>query len=177
MLVCGTGYTGEDGVELLLPPERASEVWEALLAAGAKPAGLAARDTLRLEVCFHLYGNDMDEHRNPIEAGLGWCCKEGTGFIGSEAVAAARERGTEQTLVPFVLVGPGIPRQGNAVVSGGVEVGVVTSGTLSPSLEVGIGMAYVVPELAEPGTEVEIDVRGKLRAARIESKPLYRKEA
>ena len=119
MLVCGTGYTGEDGVELLLPPERAAEVWDALLAAGAKPAGLGARDTLRLEVCFHLYGNDMDEHRNPIEAGLGWCCKEGTGFIGSEAVAAARERGTEQTLVPFVLVGPGIPRQGNAVVSGG----------------------------------------------------------
>jgi aminomethyltransferase len=177
MLVCGTGYTGEDGVELLLPPKRAAEVWDALLAAGAKPAGLAARDTLRLEVCFHLYGNDMDEHRNPIEAGLGWCCKEGTAFIGSEAVAAARERGTEQTLVPFVLVGPGIPRQGNAVVSGGAEVGVVTSGTLSPSLDVGIGMAYVVAELAEPGTEVEIDVRGKLRAARIESKPLYRKEA
>ncbi len=151
-------------------------MWDALLAAGAKPAGLGARDTLRLEVCFHLYGNDMDEHRNPIEAGLGWCCKEGTGFIGSEAVAAARERGTEQTLVPFVLTGPGIPRQGNAVVSGGAEVGVVTSGTLSPSLEVGIGMAYVAAELAEPGTEVEIDVRGKLRAARIESKPLYRKE-
>jgi aminomethyltransferase len=177
MLVCGTGYTGEDGVELLLPPERAAEVWDALVAAGAKPAGLGARDTLRLEVCFHLYGNDMDEHRNPIEAGLGWCCKEGTGFIGSEAIAAARERGTEQTLVPFVLVGPGIPRQGNAVVSGGAEVGVVTSGTLSPLLDVGIGMAYVVAELAEPGTQVEIDVRGKLRAARIESKPLYRKEA
>ncbi len=176
MLVCGTGYTGEDGVELLLAAERAAEVWDALLGAGAKPAGLGARDTLRMEVCFHLYGNDMDEHRNPIEAGLGWCCKEGTGFIGSDAVAAARERGTEQTLVPFVLTGPGIPRQGNAVESGGVEVGVVTSGTLSPSLEVGIGMAYVARELAEPGTEIEIDVRGKLRAARIESKPLYRKE-
>ena len=129
-----------------------------------------------MEVCFHLYGNDMDEHRNPIEAGLGWCCKEETGFIGSESIAAVRERGTEQKLGPFVLTGPGIPRQGNAVVSGGQEVGVVTSGTLSPSLEVGIGMAYVPVELAEPGTEVEIDVRGKLRAARIESKPLYRKE-
>ena len=146
-------------------------------AAGATPAGLGARDTLRLEVCFHLYGNDMDEQRNPIEAGLGWCCKEETGFIGSEAVAAARERGTEQRLAPFVLTGPGIPRQGNAVVAGGEEVGVVTSGTLSPSLEIGIGMAYVARELAEPGTEVEIDVRGKLRAARIESKPLYRKES
>jgi aminomethyltransferase len=176
MLVCGTGYTGEDGVELLLPPERATEVWDALTDAGAKPAGLGARDTLRMEVCFHLYGNDMDEHRNPIEAGLGWCCKEETGFIGSEAVASARQSGTEQKLVPFVLTGPGIPRQGNTVVSGGAEVGVVTSGTLSPSLEVGIGMAYVAAELAEPGTAVEIDVRGKRRAARIESKPLYRKE-
>ena len=119
----------------------------------------------------------MDEQRNPIEAGLGWCCKEETGFIGSDAVAAARERGTEQRLAPFVLTGPGIPRQGNAVVSGGEEVGVVTSGTLSPSLEMGIGMAYVPVPLAEPGIEVEIDVRGKLRPARIESKPLYRKES
>ena len=176
MLVCGTGYTGEDGVELLLAPKHAAGVWGALTDAGARPAGLGARDTLRMEVCFHLYGNDMDEHRNPIEAGLGWCCNEGTGFIGSEAIAAVRERGTEQKLAPFVLTGPGIPRQGNAVISGGQEVGLVTSGTLSPSLEVGIGMAYVPVELAEPGTEVEIDVRGKLRAARIESKPLYRKE-
>jgi aminomethyltransferase len=176
MLVCGTGYTGEDGVELLLAPERAVEAWEALTAAGARPAGLAARDTLRLEVCFHLYGNDMDERRNPIEAGLGWCCKEETGFIGADSVAATRERGTDERLAPFVLTGPGIPRQGNAVVVGGEEVGVVTSGTLSPSLEVGIGMAYVAAELAEPGTEIQIDVRGKPRAARIESKPLYRKE-
>jgi aminomethyltransferase len=174
MLVCGTGYTGEDGVELLLAPDRALETWEALTAGSAQPAGLAARDTLRLEVCFHLYGNDMDEHRNPIEAGLGWCCKEETGFIGSDAVAVARERGTDQKLAPFVLTGPGIPRQGNAVLAGGEEVGVVTSGTLSPSLEVGIGMAYVPVALAEPGTEAEIDVRGKRRAARIESKPLYR---
>jgi glycine cleavage system T protein (aminomethyltransferase) len=177
MLVCGTGYTGEDGVELLLPPDSATATWEALMAARVTPAGLGARDTLRMEVCFHLYGNDMDESRNPIEAGLGWCCKEETGFIGAEAVAAARERGTEQKLAPFVLTGPGIPRQGNAVVFGGQEVGVVTSGTLSPSLEIGIGMAYVRSELAEPGTEVEIDVRGKRRAARIESKPLYRKES
>jgi aminomethyltransferase len=177
MLVCGTGYTGEDGVELLVPPERAAEVWGALTARGATPAGLGARDTLRVEVCFHLYGNDMDEHRNPIEAGLGWCCKEETGFIGSESIASARERGTEQKLAPFVLTGPGIPRQGNAVVFGGEKVGVVTSGTLSPSLEVGIGMAYVPVELADPGTEVEVDVRGKRRAARIESKPLYRKES
>ncbi len=175
-LVCGTGYTGEDGVELLLPPGEASAVWDALLAAGATPAGLGARDTLRLEVCFHLYGNDMDTERNPIEAGLGWCCKEATGFIGSEAVAAAREEGTAQKLAPFVLTGPGIPRQGNSLVLDGREVGVVTSGTLSPCLETGIGMGYVTSDLSEAGTEVEIDVRGKRRPARIESKPLYRKE-
>jgi aminomethyltransferase len=147
------------------------------MAGGATPAGLGARDTLRLEVCFHLYGNDMDEHRNPIEAGLGWCCKEDTGFIGADAVAAARERGTEQKLAPFALTGPGIPRQGNAVLDGGEEVGAVTSGTMSPSLERGVGMAYVSSALAEAGTEVEIDVRGKRRAARIESRPLYRKES
>ncbi|MGH2964782.1 MAG: glycine cleavage system aminomethyltransferase GcvT [Solirubrobacterales bacterium] len=175
-LVCGTGYTGEDGVELLLAPEDAGAVWRALLDAGAARAGLGARDTLRLEVCFHLYGNDLDEIRNPIEAGLGWCCKEDTGFIGADAVAAAREAGTEQKLAPFVLTGPGIPRQGNPVMDGDRHVGVVTSGSLSPCLEAGVGLAYVPAELATPGTEVEIDVRGKRRPARIESKPLYRKE-
>ncbi len=177
-LACGTGYTGEDGVELLLGPGDAPAVWEGLVGAGATPAGLGARDTLRLEVCFHLYGNDMDESRNPVEAGLGWCCKQETDFIGSAAVTEARERGTEQRLAPFVLTGPGIPRPENAVVTGGEEVGTVTSGTLSPSLGVGIGMAYVPIELAEPGTEIEIDVRGKRRPGRIEAKPLYhRKES
>jgi aminomethyltransferase len=175
-LVCGTGYTGEDGVELLVAPGDATGVWEALIARGATPAGLGARDTLRMEVCFHLYGNDMDERRDPIEAGLGWCCKEETGFIGSESVAAAREGGTEERLAPFVLTGPGIPRPGNAIVSNGGDVGVVTSGTLSPSLGIGIGMGYLPTGLAEPGTEVEIDVRGKRRPARIESKPLYKRK-
>src|SRR6188472_2463648 len=135
-LICGTGYTGEDGVELLVPPDGAVTVWDAL---GATPVGLGARDTLRLEVCFHLYGNDLSEERNPIEAGLGWCCKLDTGFIGSDAVRAVREHGPSEKLVPFRLVGPGIPRPGNAVVGGGE----VTSGTLSPCLGVGIGMAYV----------------------------------
>jgi aminomethyltransferase len=172
-LVCGTGYTGEDGVEILCPPAGATALWDALLAAGATPAGLAARDTLRLEVCFHLYGNDLSEDRNPIEAGLGWCCNEETGFIGSEAVAAARETGTAERLAPFVLTGPGIPRRSNAVIADGQTAGTVTSGTLSPCLEAGIGLAYVRADLAEPGTEVEIDVRGRRRPARIESRPLY----
>jgi aminomethyltransferase len=172
-LVCGTGYTGEDGVEVLVAPDAARALWDALLEAAATPAGLGARDTLRLEVCFHLYGNDMDESRNPIEAGLGWCCKEETGFIGSEAVAAARDAGTEQKLAPFVLTGPGIARQGNEILASGNAAGVVTSGTLSPCLDIGIGMGYVRADLNEPGTEIEIDVRGRTRAARIESKPLY----
>jgi aminomethyltransferase len=171
-LVCGTGYTGEDGVELLVAPQDAAAVWDAVVGGGAAPCGLAARDTLRLEVCFHLYGNDLMEERGPIEAGLGWCCKEETGFVGAEAVRAVREAGPAEKLVPFVLSGPGIARQGNAVVAPGP--GVVTSGTLSPSLGVGIGMAYVPAEHAQPGTQIEIDVRGKQRSARVERRPLYR---
>jgi aminomethyltransferase len=171
-LVCGTGYTGEDGVELLCDPGLAPALWDELVRRGAAPAGLAARDTLRLEVCFHLYGNDLTEERGPIEAGLGWCCKEDTAFIGSEAVRATRENGPAEKLVPFTITGQGIARQGNPVVGGGE----VTSGTLSPCLEVGIGMAYVPAERAQPGTELEIDVRGKVRPAVVGTKPLYRKE-
>ncbi|HEV2874389.1 MAG TPA: glycine cleavage system aminomethyltransferase GcvT [Thermoleophilaceae bacterium] len=172
-LVCGTGYTGEDGCELLLPPEGAAAVWDALLERGVKPAGLGARDTLRLEVCFHLYGNDLSEDRNPIEAGLGWCCKLDTGFIGADAL---RDVEPDETLVPFAFTGPGIPRQGNPVNAPHGE-GVVTSGSLSPCLETGIGMAYVPLEDREPGTEIEVDVRGKLRPAEVRKRPLYdRKE-
>ena len=172
VLVCGTGYTGEDGVELLVAPEHATAVWDALVAGGAEPIGLAARDTLRLEACYHLYGNDLTEERGPIEAGLGWCCKEDTGFVGAEAVRAVREAGPAEKLVPFVLTGPGIPRQGNPVAGGGE----VTSGTLSPCLGVGIGMAYLPAERAEPGTQIEIDVRGKARPAEVRARPLFKKE-
>jgi glycine cleavage system T protein (aminomethyltransferase) len=172
-LVCGTGYTGEDGVELLIDPEIAPAIWAELLDAGVVPCGLGARDTLRLEACFHLHGNDLNPDRNPIEAGLGWCCKEPTGFVGAEAVARARAQGTAERLAPFRIEGAGIPRQGNPVLAGGEQVGTVTSGSFSPSLEIGIGLAYVRGDLAEPGTEIEIDVRGKRRAARVASKPLY----
>jgi aminomethyltransferase len=171
MLVAGTGYTGEDGVELLLDPEHAATVWDALTAAGAAPIGLGARDTLRLEVCFHLYGNDLSEDRDPIGAGLGWCCKEDTGFIGSEAIASVRREGPAEKLVPFAIEGQGIARPGNPVIGGGE----VTSGTFSPCLERGIGMAYVSTARASPGTQIEIDVRGRNRSAVIERKPLYRK--
>lgn len=172
-LVAGTGYTGEDGVELLLDPGDAPVIWDELLKRGAAPVGLGARDTLRLEVCFHLYGNDLMEERDPIAAGLGWACKEHTGFIGSDVIATIRADGPAEKLVPFKLTDKGIARQGNAILAQGEEVGVVTSGTLSPSLDVGIGMGYVRPEFAAPGTELEIDVRGKVRPAVVATKPLY----
>jgi aminomethyltransferase len=172
-LICGTGYTGEDGLELLLAPGDAPAVWDALVDAGAKPAGLGARDTLRLEACFHLYGNDLSEDRNPIEAGLKWAVKPDTGFIGADAL---RDFQPTQLLVPFAFTGPGIPRPGNEVVVDGERAGVVTSGTMSPCLDYGIGMAYVPVASAEPGTPIEVDVRGKLRPAEVRSKPLYSKD-
>jgi aminomethyltransferase len=172
-LVCGTGYTGEDGVEILAAPDAAPSLWDALVRRSVQPAGLGARDTLRLEVCFPLYGNDLMETRGPIEAGLGWCCKEDTDFIGADAVRATRAAGPAEKLAPFIVTGSGIPRQGNAVVGGGE----VTSGTFSPSLEVGIGMAYVPADKAAPGTQIEIDVRGKRRAAEVGEKPLLRRES
>jgi len=171
-LVCGTGYTGEDGVEVLVAPEDAGAVWDEVVRRGAAPAGLGARDTLRLEACLPLYGNDLSEDRGPIEAGLGWCCKEDTGFIGADAVRAVRDAGPAERLRPFKLTGPGIPRPGNAVAGGGL----VTSGTLSPCLGTGVGMGYLPAERAEVGTEIEIDVRGKTREAVVAERPLYRKE-
>ena len=174
-LLCRTGYTGEDGVELLLDPDAATAVWDALVERGATPAGLGARDTLRLEVCYPLYGNDLSTDRTPIEAGLKWACVLDKDFVGAERLREQAEHGTDQKLVPFVFTGPGIPRQGNAVLRDGEPVGSVTSGTLSPCLEVGIGMAYVSADLAQPGTDLTVDVRGKQRPARVSSKPLYKK--
>ena len=159
-------------MELLLEPANAPTVWDALIAEGAAPAGLGARDTLRLEVCFPLYGNDLSLDRGPIEAGLGWCCYEQTGFIGADAVAAARRPDCShpaEKLVAFAMTGPGIPRQGNPVIGGGI----VTSGTFSPSLQQGIGMAYLPSDRAQPGTELAIDVRGTERPAVVRAKPLY----
>lgn len=176
-LICGTGYTGEDGVELLVAPDRVGEVWDLLAEGGAVPCGLGARDSLRMEVCFHLHGNDIGPDTNPIEAGLGWCCREETGFVGSERIAAIRAAGPERRLVAFRMQGRGIARQGNPVINeSGEQIGTVTSGGHSPSLGVGIGMAYVESDLAEPGREIEIDVRGNKRQALLAKKPLYRKE-
>ena len=174
-LVCGTGYTGEDGVEILLPPDAAAALWEELVVAGATPAGLGARDTLRLEVNYCLYGNELTEERTPIEAALDWALVDGTGFIGEERCREQMENGTEELLAAFKLTGHGIPRKGNPIMLGDDVVGEVTSGTHSPSLDVGIGMGYVRTDLAEPGTGLEIDVRGKRRPARVEKRPLYPK--
>jgi aminomethyltransferase len=146
-------------------------VWDELVRRGARPAGLAARDTLRLEACLPLYGAELSEERGPIEAGLGWCCREETGFVGAEAVRAVRAAGPAERLVPFTVEGPGIARPGNPVVGGGT----VTSGTLSPCLEVGIGLAYVPAARAAVGNRLEIDVRGKVRPAVVRERPLYRR--
>ncbi len=173
LLFCATGYTGEDGGELLCEPARAGELWDALRAAGVTPAGLGSRDTLRIEACFPLYGNELSQERGPIAAGLGWACREQTGFIGAEAVARERAAGPGEKLAAFVIEGPGIARSGNPIEGGGV----VTSGTFSPSLERGIGMAFVPAKQAQPGARIEIDVRGTSRPAVIVPKPIYSKES
>ena len=175
-----TGYTGEDGFELYLEPEAAPEVWRRLLAAGAPrglvPAGLGARDTLRLEAAMALYGHEIDERTTPLEAGLSWVVKLGKGdFLGRAALLEQSERGVPRTLVGFAVEGRGIARQGHAVLSGGEAVGEVTSGTWSPTLERAIGMAYVPPALAAPGTPLELDVRGRKLPAAVAGLPFYRR--
>ena len=172
-LVCRTGYTGEDGVELLIEPGGATAVWDALLEAGAAPAGLGARDTLRLEVCYPLYGNDLSTERTPIEAGLKWACALDTDFVGVERLREQAEQGTAEQLAPFVFTGQGIPRPGCAVLHDGEPVGTVTSGTLSPCMDVGIGMAYVRADLAEPGHRCDRRrARKAASRARLEEAPL-----
>jgi aminomethyltransferase len=179
-LVCGvraivarTGYTGEPGVELMVASEKAVPLWDALTAAGAKPAGLGARDTLRLEVCYPLYGSDLDEDHTALEAGLGWVCAlAAKDFVGADALRAQRDAGGHDRLVAMRVEGRGIPRQGMPV----KPAGAVTSGTMSPSLQVGIGMGYVPDSLAAEGTELEIDARGRPVAAKVARKPLYVKE-
>ena len=171
--VCGTGYTGEDGVELLIQPDVAVAIWAELLDSGVVPCGLGARDTLRLEACLHLHGNDLDRDIDPVTAGLGWVCRSGGGYTGAEAVGRIREAGPAMSLVPIVIEGEGIPRRDNEILSGERSVGTVTSGTLSPSTGRGIGLALVEAALSEEGTELVVDVRGKRRIAHVSSKPLF----
>jgi aminomethyltransferase len=176
-LISRTGYTGEDGFELYLAPEDAPAVWRRLLEAGASPAGLGARDTLRLEAAMALYGHEIDESTTPFEAGLAWVVKLDKGdFLGRDALAAQRERGTPKKLVGFEVQGRGIARQGHGVLSeGGESVGAVTSGTWSPTFEKALGLAYVPPEMAAPGTPITVDVRGKGLPAVVVETPFYRR--
>jgi aminomethyltransferase len=176
-LISRTGYTGEDGFELYLAPEHAAAVWRRLVAAGAVPAGLGARDTLRLEAAMALYGHEIDETTTPFEAGLAWVVKldKGVDFQGRGALLAQKAQGLPRQLVGFSVEGRGIARQGHAVVSDGAAVGKVTSGTWSPTFEKALGMAYVPPALARLGTRLAIDVRGKTLPAVVVDLPFYRR--
>ena len=176
--MAGTGYTGEDGFELYLKADDAVEVWGALLAAGGAgglvPAGLGARDSLRLEMGYALYGNDLDEDHTPLEAGLGWITKLDKGeFSGRAALVAQKENGVERRLVGIKLKERGFPRPGYDVLEDGQRVGVVTSGTVSPSLGIGIALAWVPSRLADVGSELAISLRGKPVLAEVVRPPFY----
>jgi aminomethyltransferase len=173
VMVCRTGYTGEKGVELMCAEDDAVALWDAVLARGVVPAGLGARDTLRLEVCYPLHGNDITQDTDAISAGLAWTCALETDFTGADVLRRIKEGGPERRLVAFVMEEKAIPRPAMPIEGGGE----VTSGTQSPSLDVGIGMGYVPAARAAPDTELVIDVRGKPRRARVVKKPIYRKES
>jgi aminomethyltransferase len=172
VMVNRTGYTGERGVELLVPAEEATALWDRVLERGAVPCGLGARDTLRLEVCFPLHGNDIGPDTDAISAGLGWVCALDKDFTGADHLRRIKDEGPERKLVPFVMEDSGIPRQGMPIAGGGE----VTSGSHSPMLERGIGMGYVPAEQATPDTELTIDVRGRERRARVVTKPIYKRQ-
>jgi glycine cleavage system T protein (aminomethyltransferase) len=180
-IVSRTGYTGEDGFELYLPPEDAPAVWDALLESGAGdglvPAGLAARDSLRLEAGMALYGHEIDRTTTPYEAGLSWVVKLKKGdFLGRDVLVEQKRAGTERRLIGFEIRGRGIARQGNAVLHQGKEVGPVTSGGWSPSFEKAIGTAYVPSRLAAAGTALEIAVRRRRLEATVVDLPFYRRD-
>ena len=172
VMVCRTGYTGEKGVELMCAEDDAVALWDAVLARGVVPAGLGARDTLRLEVCYPLHGNDITQDTDAIAAGLAWTCALDTDFTGADVLRRIKEEGPQRRLAAFVMEEKAIPRPEMPIEGGGE----VTSGTQSPSLDVGIGMGYVPTARAAPDTELVIDVRGKPRRARVVKKPIYRKE-
>jgi glycine cleavage system T protein (aminomethyltransferase) len=172
VMVNRTGYTGEDGCELLCMAEDAVALWDAVLARGVVPCGLGARDTLRLEVCYPLHGNDIGPDTDPISAALGWTCALDKEFTGVDVIRTVKSDGPKRKLVPFVMEESAIARHGMAIDGGGE----VTSGTHSPMLDVGIGMGYVPAAQASLGTELSIDVRGKSRKARVVTRPIYTRE-
>jgi aminomethyltransferase len=173
VMICRTGYTGELGVELCCAEEDATALWDAALARGAVPCGLGARDTLRLEVCYPLHGNDIGPDTDAISAGLGWACRLEKEFSGVDELRRIREEGPTHRLVAFVMEEKAIPRQGMPIEGGGE----VTSGTHSPMLDQGIGLGYVPSASTPPASSLVIEVRGKPKRARVVEKPIYRKES
>jgi aminomethyltransferase len=179
--IARTGYTGEDGFELFCASDEAPRLWAALMDAGRpegiQPCGLGARDSLRLEMAYRLYGSDMDDSTTPLEAGLSWVVKLEKGdFIGRQALQKQKETGLSRKLVGFTLTDPGIPRHGYAVLQDGKPVGTVTSGTRSPTLETSIGLAYVPPGLAAEGSTFAVDIRGRAAAAKVIKTPFHAKK-
>jgi aminomethyltransferase len=172
VMVNRTGYTGEEGVELACAPEDAPALWDAVVAAGVAPCGLGARDTLRLEVCYPLHGNDIGPQWDAISSGLGWVCALDTGFTGADALREVKALGPARKLVAFRMTEQAIPRQGMAIEGGGE----VTSGSLSPMLEQGIGLGYVPAAMSAPRTGLTVDVRGRARHGEVTSKPIYKRE-
>ena len=181
-IISRTGYTGEDGFELYVPAGQAERLWYALLDAGKpdgiRPIGLGARDTLRLEMKFALYGNDIDQTTNPLEAGLGWVVKPAKGeFIGRSAIEDLRAAGVKRKLVGFEMVERAVPRHGYRLLKNGAEAGVVTSGSFGPGVEKYIGIGYVWSDLAAVGTELGIEIRGQGHPAQVVKTPFYPSKA
>ncbi|MCH7810798.1 MAG: glycine cleavage system aminomethyltransferase GcvT [Chloroflexi bacterium] len=172
-----TGYTGEDGLELVVEAEGGPALWRALLQAGVTPCGLGSRDTLRLEAALLLYGNDIDEETNPFEVGLDWVVTldDGADFLGRDPLVRVKERGVERQLVCLRALGRGIMRHGHAVRNDGADVGVVTSGGFSPTLGVSIGLGFVAPALGKVGGRLEVDVRGKALPVEVVPRPFYKR--
>ena len=178
-VISRTGYTGEDGFEIYCAPQHSEALWNALMVSGKtfdiQPAGLGARDTLRLEMKYALYGNDIDQTTHPLESGLGWVVKLDKGdFIGREALLKAKENGLTRKLVGFETDGRMFPRKNVRIYKDDREIGHVTSGTFSPSLEKGIGLGYVATEFARIGTEIDLEIRGKRINATIIKTPFYK---
>jgi aminomethyltransferase len=180
--VSRTGYTGEDGFEVFVPPQSADRVWQAILDAGRHvdliPAGLGARDSLRLEASMRLYGNDIDDTTTPLEADLGWIVGwKKDDFNGEAALREQKTRGVSRRLVGFEMLDRGIARHGHDVLVGGERCGIVTSGTQTPFLKKAIGMAYVPIDRAAPGMEVDVNIRGRVARARVVPMPFYKRTA
>ena len=180
VMISATGYTGSGGFEIYVKNEDAEELWNAVFEAGKefniKPIGLAARDTLRLEMGFCLYGNDINDETSPLEAGLGWITKFTKSFVDSEYLAKQKEEGIQRKLVAFEMIDRGIPRKDYEIVdSNGTKIGHVTSGTMSPSMKIGIGLGYVQKEHSGIDTDIFISVRNKTLKAKVVKLPFYKK--